>query len=121
MKTNIALILIGLLVGGCVIVPPYHQVDFGKTPEGKIFIRDTPRTWAYFTDGYNKAITAELEGQEIYGGMKSWSENWLRVFNSLRNDDQENPDKYITYIVERRREFGLPEIVYPSPQTSPPL
>jgi len=118
-RINFAIILVGVLLGGCVIIPPYNIVDFGKTADGKPYIRDTPRTWAHWKEVYGKAIDAELHGQELYGGMKSWNQNWLRVIRSIRSG-QENPEKYVAYIVERRRELGLPEIVFPAPETPSP-
>jgi len=115
MKTRIMIGVALAFLSGCEAMPPYQPVDFGKTADGKSYIRDTPRTWNYFKDDTDHAIAQELKGIPPGGGMKSWNENWIRVLRVTRDSGQEHPEKYIAYIVEQRRKLGLPEIVFPVP------
>lgn len=111
------LIIIGILstcLSGCAFVPPYGEVDYGKTADGKSYLRDTPRTWNYIQKDTDEAIASELKGKPPGGGLNSWNENWVRVIRNTRNGNQENPEKYIAYLIEQRRKAGLPEIVFPS-------
>lgn len=100
-------------------MPPYDEVDYGKTADGKTYLRDTPRTWSVLSRETDEAIARELKGKPPGGGMKSWNENWLRVIRNIRDGKQENPEKYIAYIIEQRRKAGLPEIVFPEPEKAP--
>ena len=110
MKTNLALILIGVLVGGCEIVPPYSQVDFGKTAEGKTYLLDTARTWAEMQETLDRHIKDEASRLKPQGGADTWTIFWLNAFSAWRAGSVENPEKYVTYIVQRRRKLGLSEI-----------
>ena len=115
------LFLVGLLIAclpGCTAVPPYDEVDYGKTADGKTYLRDTQRTWSVLSRETDEAIARELKGKPPGGAMKSWNENWLRVIGNIREGKQENPEKYVAYIVEQRRRAGLHEIVSPEPEKS---
>jgi hypothetical protein len=119
MKIPVALLVGLVFLTGCEIVPSYQPVDYGKTRDGKSFIRDTPRSWNYFKEDTDKAIASELKGVAPGGGMKSWNDNWVRVIRNIRNGGQENPERYVAYIVHRRRELALPEIVVPPNESQP--
>ena len=114
MKTLFIVGLVMTLLPGCVAMPPYDEIDYGKTKEGKTYIRDTPRTWHVLKRETDEAVALELKGVPTGGGMKSWNEHWTLVIRNIRNGNQENPEKYITYIVEQRRKAGLPEIIFPA-------
>lgn len=101
-------------------MPPYDEVDYGKTAEGKTYLRDTPRTWNYLKKEADDAVSLELKGKRPNGGFKSWNEKWVRGIHTMRNSGElENPEKYIAYIIEQRRKAGLPEIVFPLPEKAP--
>ena len=101
-------------------MPPYDEADYGKTADGKTYLRDTPRTWAYLTKETDDGIALELKGKSPMGGLKSWNEGWGRGIRHLRNSGEvEHPEKYIAYIIEQRRKAGLPEIVFPAPDEAP--
>lgn len=113
------LFLIGLLMAflpGCLAMSPDDEVDYGKTTDGKTYLRDTPRTWNYLTRQMDEAIALELNGNPPMGGPKSWNEKWVWGIRNLRNGGVEHPEKYIAYIIEQRRKAGLPEIVFPKPE-----
>lgn len=114
MRIPIVIITCVVFFTGCELVPPYQPVDFGKTQDGKRYIRDTQRTWRFYIDFIERAIQDELNGKSPGAGFKSWNEVWVSSINTKRNGDQENPEKYVSYIVQRRRELGLPEIDFPS-------
>lgn len=108
-----------LFAAGCELMPPYQMVDYRKTPDGKVIIRDTPRSWGYHVDQAERAAKEELSNVAPGGGFKNWNEAWVSTIKGLRNGEHENPEKYVDYIVERRRALGLPEIVFPPSETSP--
>jgi hypothetical protein len=101
-------------------MPPYEEVDYGKTVDGKTYLRDTPRTWAYLTKETDDGIALELKGKPPMGGLKSWNEGWVRGIRHLRNSGEvEHPEKYVAYIIEQRRKAGLPEIVFSEGEKAP--
>lgn len=106
------LLLCTLLLGGCWTLPPYDVVDYGKTADGKTYLRDTPHTWQYFIRQVEEGIELEKIGKPPTGGFSSWNEMRVRGIQNLRNL-QENSEKYIAHIIEQRRKAGLPEIVFP--------
>jgi hypothetical protein len=95
-------------------MPPYDEVDYGKNADGETYLRDTPRTWGFLTSQTDEAVRSELEGKPPGGGFASWNEKWVKGIEDLRSGYVENPEKYIDYIIEERREAGLREIVFPS-------
>jgi hypothetical protein len=114
MRISVAIIGCVVFLAGCELVPPYEPVDFGKTPDGKSYIRDTPRSWDYMRIGLQQNIDDELHKRHPSGGSTNWNAFWVDVFKTWRDSGGlENPEKYVTYIVQRRRELGLPEIVFP--------
>jgi hypothetical protein len=117
------LFLVGLLMlflPGCAAMPPYDEVDYGKTVDGKTYMRDTPRTWKYLKWEIDEGINLELKGKPPGGGFKSWNEARVHGILHFRNSGQvENPEKYIAYLIEQRRKAGLPEIVFPEPEKAP--
>lgn len=51
--------------------------------------------------------------REATGGKEeseTWKETWKRIITSLRDGTQENSDFYVDYIIERRRQLGLPDL-----------
>lgn len=62
-----------------------------------------------------KAQDDSLHGSPQGGG--TWNDYWMRrivaVEKEQREGTQENADKYIAYIRDRRRTAGLPELVAP--------
>ena len=110
------LFLVGLLIAflpGCVAMPPYDEVDYGKTADGKTYLRDTPRTWKYLKREIEESIALELKGKPPMGGFKSANEASVVWIRNLRNGAVEHPEKYIAYLIDQRRKAGLPEIVFP--------
>jgi len=57
----------------------------------------------------NGLIQDELEGQPVYGAT-SWNEFWLMGFRRSIKYDLPDRQKADDYIINRRRELGLPEI-----------
>ena len=111
------LFLVGLLIAflpGCVAMPPYDEVDYGKTVDGKTYLRDTPRTWKYLKSEIDEGIASELKGESPGGSFKSWNDARVHGIRHFRiSGEIENPEKYIAYLIDQRRKAGLPEIVFP--------
>ena len=94
--------------------------DFGKLPDGRHILLDTPRMWRRWTDSVDSEIPREvsyrngtsqmdsLKGKPQGGG--AWNGYWLRRISALQSGHQEHPQKYADYIIEQRRRVGLPEL-----------
>ncbi|MGV6825350.1 MAG: hypothetical protein ACWA5Q_00080 [bacterium] len=83
-------------------------VDAEEDGKGNVKLLDTPRMWQYWQEDVDRAIAKELRGESPGGGIESWSNQWQRVIRA--NSDRENAQKYIDYIVERRKQVGLPSL-----------
>jgi hypothetical protein len=110
MKTRLMMGLLSMFLSGCWVIPPHHSVDFGETSDGRTIMRDTPRTWEEIHDVMERHLLDEYRGLRPQGGYESWDTFWMNLFTVRRDGAQENPEKYVAYIVQRRRELGLPEI-----------
>lgn len=104
-------IFAAILLPGCSVLPPYNDADFGKRSEGSTHLQDTTRNWATTKAETDAAVAAEKAGRPPGRGIQTWEENWQRVFTNIHKG-QENPDRYIAYIVEARRAAGLPELSF---------
>lgn len=88
--------------------------DLKQDTQGNLMLADTGYTlmnWAFIVETY---MASEREGKSPPGGFRTWNERWLWHFDILRKH-QENPEKYIDYVVYWRRIFGLPELEGYSP------
>lgn len=83
--------------------------DTKRDAQGNVIIKDTPRMWQDFKQIMQMHIESEKAGQAA-PGVESWDKFWLLRINYLRDENQENPQKYIDYIIEERRKAGLPEL-----------
>ena len=87
---------------------PY--VDSHRDEKGNVVLEDTPRMWHGYIDSVEHRIAREVEGEAPEAGIKTWNDYWLwRI--EIFPQTHENRDKYINYIIDRRRQEGLPELV----------
>lgn len=102
--------LVGCNMSGCSrgIFNTEPFVDAKKDEHGKVILLDTPRMWQYWREDTDRDVARELAGARPGGGIPSWNVFWLRVIST--NNDRENAPKYIAYIIETRRQAGLPEL-----------
>ena len=116
-KTLIRLVLFPLLVGcmgmnGCKFglfnTEPFSDTVVDK--EGSQLLADTPRNWADFTEVMDRRIFRELDHARA-PGVDSWNIFWMYRLKAIKTNT-ENPDRYINYIINSRREAGLPEFVF---------
>jgi hypothetical protein len=84
------------------------MIDSHRDANGNIVLEDTPRMWADWKAEVDRAVAEELSGQDPGGGIDSWITQWQRVIAA--NSNRENTEKYIAYIIDSRREAGLPEL-----------
>jgi hypothetical protein len=86
----------------------FMGTDFYTDEGGNKLIADTPRNWEDFV-----ALTARrIESEKKNGmppGIDTWNEHWVDVIETKKKLRQ-NPDKYISYIINQRREAGLPDL-----------
>jgi hypothetical protein len=104
-----------LLLGACTGLSSLSDsgIDARHDPNGKVVLLDTPRMWAQFAQLTDITIEHELAGNTHWGGYKSANDAWIHTIRA-NETGRENAQKYITYIIERRRAAGLPELVgYP--------
>jgi hypothetical protein len=119
MRTSLFVAAFLGLLAGCWTMPPYESVDFGKTRDGRLLIKDTPRTWSEMKAQLDRHLGDEKKALRPQGGSPNWNDFWLNTFKTWRDGILENPERYVGYIVQRRRELGLSEIVFPSGETPP--
>ena len=84
-------------------------VDTFIDEEGNRILADTPRMWEGFVESVEPRIAKEVAGEKPIAGAKSWNEFWLRRIKNIPVN-QENRQKYINYMIERRRQEGLPDL-----------
>jgi len=88
-------------------------IDATHGANGKVTLLDTPRMWDQFRLFTNISIQNELAGSTHWGGYKSANDAWVHTIHVIETGN-ENPQKYINYIIETRRAAGLPALVgYP--------
>jgi hypothetical protein len=83
---------------------PQIIVDYN----GKRIYADTPRA---FTD-WIKEVNIDID-REIFDRDnnidRDWNAEWLNKIEYIKTN-QQDPEKYINYIIERRRKRNLPEL-----------
>lgn len=112
---KIKLFLATLLLSGCTWMFDTDFMGYERTEDGKF--ADTPMMQKDSIESINRWITDE-RGKTIGppGAIHTpetavWNKFWLRRIKYL-NQNQENPQKYINYIIKTRQAAGLPELVY---------
>ena len=101
--------LVAILMAGCSIVPGDDGIDVRTLPDGQRVLADTPRMWVDWTESVDREVARET-AQQLPSGGGTWNERWMRSIDSLRSGGRENQEKYVAYIIERRRMAGLPEL-----------
>ena len=99
----------GLLLGGCEVF--YFEPWFDRTvdEQGNEIFADTPRNWNWFRNLIEEMIAREVAGKKAEGDG-TWNEVWVISPGLSPSAPRENEEKYTSYVVERRRQEGLPEI-----------
>jgi hypothetical protein len=77
--------------------------------KGNLIFKDTPKNWELWTLGADVRIASEVHGERPEAGYQTWNDFWVSLIARNRKG-QENPDKYTSYVVDRRRMSGLPEL-----------
>ena len=109
----LALILfLGVVVSGCSygIFNTEPFVDSHRDENGNVILEDTPRMWKEFVDSVEPRIAKEIAGRTPEAGSENWNDYWTWSIQILPTH-MENRKKYVNYIVDRRRQEGLPELV----------
>jgi len=110
LKVLVFLILVsGLLIScGGLFDTKFMGMDFYTDKDGNMLIADTPAMWKDFTARTKRHIEKEINNQRP-PGVNTWNESWALSLEAKRKG-QQNPDKYIDYIITQRREAGLAEL-----------
>ena len=77
--------------------------------EGTVIAPDTEDNWWQFTHVVGGYIRDESNGVHPPGGLASWNDLWLDVIRAHR-ESQQNSERYVRYIIDERREAGLPDL-----------
>ncbi|WP_434212140.1 hypothetical protein [[Pseudomonas] boreopolis] len=103
--------LAALLLGACAKAFSGNGsgIDYRRGGTGKTILLDTPGQRADAAMAYDANIAMERRGHRLSDGG-TWNDRWLRIIKSVRRNS-ENPEWYVQYIVTKRREAGLPELV----------
>lgn len=104
--------LMGVTMPGCgsglLDTEPFS--DSHRDDEGNVILEDTPRMWQDFIESVEPRIRKEMAGEQPSAGKNTWNEYWLWRIEILP-ENRENRDKYVDYIIDKRRQQGLPELV----------
>lgn len=101
----------GFYATSCTLIDFEPFADADRDEYGQVRLLDTPRMWNSWAETVNRQISREASGFEPFWGKSSWDEAWLNAINH-NNKFRENPTKYNTYIIEQRREAGLPPLKF---------
>jgi len=85
-------------------------VDTKINKQGNLELEDTPRMWASFTETVDFRVANEVSGKRPEAGKKTWDEFWLWQIEKNKTGRQ-NSSRYIKYILNKRRDEGLPELL----------
>ena len=85
-------------------------VDSHLDEKGDVVLEDTSRMWQEYIDSVERRIAREVEGEAPEAGIKTWNDYWLWSIQILPTN-MENREKHVNYIIDRRRQEGLPELV----------
>ena len=85
-------------------------VDSHIDEKGNVVLEDTPRMWQEYIDSVERRIAREAKGEAPEAGIKTWNDYWLWSIQILPAN-MENREKHANYIIDRRRQEGLPELV----------
>ena len=85
-------------------------VDSHIDEKGNVVLEDTPRMWQEYIDSVERRIAREVKGEAPEAGIKTWNDYWLWSIQILPAN-MENREKHVNYIIDRRRQEGLPELV----------
>jgi hypothetical protein len=103
---------LGAIMSGCSsgIFNTEPYVDSHRDEKGNVVLEDTPRMWQEYIDSVDPRIAREVEGKAPEAGIKTWNDYWLWSIQILPAN-MENREKHANYIIDRRRQEGLPELV----------
>lgn len=97
-------------------------VDRGRGADGAETILDTPKTWqGWWVPSVDDEVRREVlfrqgraQADPLLGkpqGGGDWNGYWLQRIRAVRAGGIEHPQKFVDYILARRRAAGLPELV----------
>lgn len=106
----ISLLLVTFLIAGCGGGFFSSGIDSKRDEHGNTILLDTPNNWENWILYMDLHISDELSRKQVPGGGglgTTWEEFWQQLIRDIDDGHQENPQKYINYIIERRREVGI--------------
>lgn len=101
--------VIAISLSGCISNGGFR--DFKIDDNGnKVYLDNASNfeSMAFFID---EPIKDELQGLTPSAGYSDWNSYWLWRINNISSGKSENPNRYILYIIDRRKAEGLPDLV----------
>ena len=98
----------GCGVFGGSILNPEPFVDTVTDESGNVLSADTERNWRDWSEIMERHIARESQGGRP-NGYNDWEVFWASIFAALEKS-QQNYERYVAYILERRAQKGLPEL-----------
>lgn len=95
--TGVLVVLLGLVLLG---------FDSGRLA----YAETDARHWQAFTKSVSIVIAEEVEGRAPRAKNASWTDYWQSRIDTIEREYGDDRDKYIEYIIYKRRELSLPEI-----------
>ena len=86
-------------------------LDIKYDDQGNVITLDTESNFESIRYFIDRDIESELVESAPSAGCKDWNTFWSRRLTNLTNN-AENPERYSNYVIETRRYYQLPEIVY---------
>ena len=101
-----------LWLGGCAVLIYEPFSDTTTDKQGNRLLADTPRNWHdWFVAIEESRIWREVGRKELLAGpRRTWDEFWWGRIEQHANGGVEHWRKHVHYMVERRRQEGLPEL-----------
>lgn len=109
----VSLVLVVFSMAGCGSGFFSSGIDSKRDEHGNTILLDTPNNWENWVIYMDLHIADESSGKQVPGGGglgKTWEEFWQRLIRDIGDGRQENPQRYINYIIEKRRRVGLPPL-----------
>lgn len=104
------------LAAGCSAInafrpdPLSSPENYRYLPDGTMILADTPAMWNDFRQTMDGHVANEAAGKTpLYQHPMTWQEFWSARIKAIRSNN-DNPARYIDYIIQARRAAGLPEL-----------
>ena len=107
---RLILLFLTAAIAGCSLLNTEQMHDSYVTEDGEIRLADTAKNWSSFTESVDNRVEAESAGEMPGAGKSTWDEYWNWSIELIWETPQDNVAKHVAYILDQRRQAGLPEL-----------